>query len=296
MTNKKVCIIGAGIGGLASAVLLTKKGYKVTVFEKEPQIGGRALSIKGSTITLNEYKNLLARFHMGIAFSEPNIETIFDKKMLDNYVLDLGFHILSGGFPLNIKNLLAENNNHIDFLESYLGFIEGNKYKFPFLSKLDKLKIAPNIFRLLFANEKTLKELDRVSISDTIKKYGKGKMKLILEVFSRSITTMNNLDKISSGEMLRAQKNLYKGSKPVAYPKNGLISINNEFVDFIIKHGGEIKLNTFVNQILIKDMKTIGIKVQDEEKYYDIIISNIIVQDLFNIVNEKLILCKINNI
>ncbi len=287
MTNKKVCIIGAGIGGLASAVLLTKKGYKVTVFEKEPQIGGRALSIKGSTITLNEYKNLLARFHMGIAFSEPNIETIFDKKMLDNYVLDLGFHILSGGFPLNIKNLLAENNNHIDFLESYLGFIEGNKYKFPFLSKLDKLKIAPNIFRLLFANEKTLKELDRVSISDTIKKYGKGKMKLILEVFSRSITTMNNLDKISSGEMLRAQKNLYKGSKPVAYPKNGLISINNEFVDFIIKHGGEIKLNTFVNQILIKDMKAIGIKVQDKEKYYDIIISNIIVQDLFNIVNEK---------
>ena len=44
MTNKKVCIIGAGIGGLASAVLLTKKGYKVTVLEKEPQIGGRALS------------------------------------------------------------------------------------------------------------------------------------------------------------------------------------------------------------------------------------------------------------
>lgn len=287
MTNKKVCIIGAGIGGLASAVLLTKKGYKVTVFEKEPQIGGRALSFKGATITVSEYKNLLTRFNMGIAFSEPNIETIFNKKMLDNYVLDLGFHILSGGVPLNIKNLLAETNNHINFLESYLGFIEGNKYKFPFLSKLDKLKIAPNILRLLYANEKTLKELDKVSISDTIKKYGKGKMKLILEVFSRSITTMNNLDKISSGEMLRAQKNLYKGSKPVAYPKKGLISINNEFSDFIIKNGGEIKLNTYVDQIIIKDKKAIGIKVQGKEKYYDKIISNILVQDLFNIINEK---------
>lgn len=286
MKQMNVCIIGSGIGGLATGVLLTKKGYKVTIFEKESLIGGRALSFEGISYTIQEYKNLLARFNMGIAFSEPNIEKIFNNKMLKNYVLDLGFHILSGGVPLNIKNLLTEHNN-IEFIESYIGFINENSFNFPFLNRFDKLKIAPNILRLLFANEKKLKELDEVSITDTIKKYGKGKMKLILEVFSRSITTMNNLDKISSGEMLRAQKNLYKGTKPVAYPKKNLRAINNEFADYILKNGGEIKLNTFVDKILIKDKKAIGIKIKDKEQFYDIIISNILVQNLFKIVDKK---------
>ncbi len=288
MKNIKVCIIGSGIGGLATGLLLTKKGYKVTIFEKESIIGGRALSFEGTSYTIQEYKKLLARFNMGIAFSEPDIEKIFNNKMLNNYVLELGFHILSGGVPLNINNLLTEHKNNVEFIESYIGCIKDNNYNFPFLSKFDKLKIAPNILRLLFANENKLKELDKVSITDTIKKYGKGKMKLILEVFSRSITTMNNLDKISSGEMLRAQKNLYKGSKPVAYPKKNLRVINNELADYILKNGGEIKLNTFVDKILIKDKKAIGIKIKDKEQFYDIIISNILVQNLFKIVDEKI--------
>lgn len=38
--NKTVAIIGAGIGGLAVGYELSKKGYQVTVFEKEKEIGG----------------------------------------------------------------------------------------------------------------------------------------------------------------------------------------------------------------------------------------------------------------
>lgn len=32
--QKHIIIIGSGIGGLASACLLSKKGYKVTILEK----------------------------------------------------------------------------------------------------------------------------------------------------------------------------------------------------------------------------------------------------------------------
>ena len=287
MKKKNVCIIGAGIGGLATGVLLTKKGHNVTIFEKESQIGGRAFSLEGTHIKLEDYKKLLARFHLNIAFSEPSIETIFNKKMLYGYKLDLGFHIIGGGVLSNIKSILSDIDFNQEFLESYIGFIEEDRYYYPFLSVIDKIKIAPNIIRLLLANEKTLKELDKVSISETIKKYGKGKMKLILEVFSRSITTMNDLEKISAGEMLRAQKNLYKGGKPVVYPKNGLKSIYEKFAEFIISKGGRINLNSTVEKILIKDNKAIGVKINDREQIYDLVISNIIVQDLFKIVDEK---------
>lgn len=40
MKVKKVCIIGAGISGLVAAKTFIEDGYKVTVFEKQPNIGG----------------------------------------------------------------------------------------------------------------------------------------------------------------------------------------------------------------------------------------------------------------
>jgi hypothetical protein len=287
MTGKNVCIIGAGIGGLTAGALLTKKGYKVTIFEKEPIIGGRALSFDASNITPEDYKNLLTRFNMNIAFSEPDIKTIFEKNMLKGYNLDLGYHAIGGGVLSNVNSVLSELDDHIEFMESNVGFINENGYRFPFLSKLDKIKIFPKILRLLFASEKTLKELDKVSIIETINRYGKGKMKLILEIFSRSISTINNLDKISTGEMFRAQRNLYKGSKPVGYPYGGLASITKKFYDYILKNNGKILTDTPVKKIIIKDGKATGVIIGSDEQSFDITISTVLIQDLFKITDEK---------
>ncbi len=287
MSRKSIAIIGAGIGGLTVGALLTKAGYNVTVFEKEKRIGGRALSFEGSSISLQEYKNLLSSFNTKIAFSEPTLEEVFERKLLNDYILDLGYHAIGGGVLSNVNSVLSQLDDHIDFLESYVGMIRKDGYDFPFLSKIDKLKIAPKILRLLFASEKTLKSLDKVSITKTINKYGKGKMKEILEVFSRSITTMNNLDKISTGEMFRAQRNLYKGSKPVGYPIGGLQSINNKLSDFICDKGGKVNLESAVEKIIIEDEKAVGVLSSGKNYSADIVISNVIVQDLFKIVKEK---------
>ena len=287
MKRKVICIIGSGIGGLVAGVLLTKKGYNVTIFEKQKILGGRALSMDGSSLTLENYKKILSNFNMNVPFSEPDLKTIFEKKMIDGYLLDLGYHAIGGGVYSNINAVLSEIGDHVDIFESYVGLIKKNSYVFPFLSKIDKFKIFPNILRLLFASEKTLRRLDRVSISDTITKYGKGKMKLILEIFSRSITTINNLDQISTGEMFRSQRNLYRGSKPVGYPKHGLMSINNKLANYILNNGGKIFLGKSVDKILINNNKVKGVLVGNKEFKFDIVVSDVLVQDLFKIVDEK---------
>ncbi len=45
---KRVSVIGAGVGGLAAAIRLQQAGYEVELFEKEPLVGGKMNSIKGS--------------------------------------------------------------------------------------------------------------------------------------------------------------------------------------------------------------------------------------------------------
>lgn len=45
--SQRVLIIGAGPGGLATAMLLAKAGFDVTVVEKEPRVGGRTSPIEG---------------------------------------------------------------------------------------------------------------------------------------------------------------------------------------------------------------------------------------------------------
>lgn len=47
-TKKTVIVVGAGIGGLATAALLAKSGYKVTILEKNSTIGGRARIFKAA--------------------------------------------------------------------------------------------------------------------------------------------------------------------------------------------------------------------------------------------------------
>lgn len=51
--SKKVVIIGAGVGGLATACLLGQAGYDVTIYEKNDQPGGRAGTFTASGFTFD---------------------------------------------------------------------------------------------------------------------------------------------------------------------------------------------------------------------------------------------------
>src|SRR6202162_6411771 len=44
MSSKSVIVIGGGLAGLSAAVALAESGYRITLLEKRPFLGGRATS------------------------------------------------------------------------------------------------------------------------------------------------------------------------------------------------------------------------------------------------------------
>jgi phytoene desaturase len=84
MENRNIIIVGAGIGGLATALRLVKKGYKVTIIEKNNQPGGRLNQLKKDGFTFDVGPSF---FSMSYEFKEfakdCNIELPFEYIELD---------------------------------------------------------------------------------------------------------------------------------------------------------------------------------------------------------------------
>ena len=64
----KIAIVGAGISGLQCALILKLNGYNVTVFDKEPEVGGRMRTSE-----------------------------------IDGFLIDHGFHVLQTAYPETSK-------------------------------------------------------------------------------------------------------------------------------------------------------------------------------------------------
>jgi len=161
----RACVIGAGIGGLATASLLVKNGWSVDVYEKEELLGGRALSCK----IQEGYENLLKKFEMKIVATSPDLQQIYD--LAADYKVDLGFHLIGGGKKGACVRLLKQLDIELDFVGSRLGFI-GDKIDYPILKAKDKFAILPRILQLLFTRKSKIEEMKKISMEEMIKKYG----------------------------------------------------------------------------------------------------------------------------
>jgi len=274
----KACIIGGGVGGLATAVRLLNKGWKVDVYERNYLMGGRALSCR-----LDEkYDSLLKKFEMRLRGAEPSLEEL--KEMASGYSVDLGFHLIGGGKNGATVKLLREIHADVEFAGSRLGFV-GERIDYPILKARDKIAMLPRIMQLLFTRKEKIEEMKKMSVEELMEIYGRGKMNLILRLFPRLITTVNNLQKISAGESLFAQRELM-GGHPVVYPKGGLGKVAEAMVEYIRRRGGGIFLNRRVKEVIIEDGEAKGI-VAEEEKEYDAVVATMPVQHLFTVANRK---------
>src|SRR6056300_532882 len=84
--DKNVIIIGSGAGGLSSAILLAKKGYDVTVIEKNDSFGGRGgvFTAKGFQFDMGPSWYLMPDiFEHFYSLVGENINDYFSLKRLD---------------------------------------------------------------------------------------------------------------------------------------------------------------------------------------------------------------------
>lgn len=78
--KKKICIIGAGLGGLSAAIRLANKGYEVDLYEQNDLVGGKAGEINEQGYRFDTGPSLLTM---------PNvIKELFDEcgVNIDDYI------------------------------------------------------------------------------------------------------------------------------------------------------------------------------------------------------------------
>lgn len=82
--SKKILIAGAGLGGLATAIRLAKKGYKVEIIEKNSQAGGRLNQLKKDGFTFDTGPSFFSMSYEFTGFAEEvNIKLPFEYYELD---------------------------------------------------------------------------------------------------------------------------------------------------------------------------------------------------------------------
>ncbi len=314
-------VVGAGIGGLSAAVLLAQSGRRTLVVEKDDRVGGRAMSVRGEEISdrgVNWYYDLLSRQFSYLADSRPSINKIVGKRMLDGYVLDLGYHGVScagEGYFARLRDLMGGYGNHPVKINPCLTgtWYKGEFYEEPPFHSMrldDKIYAEMKRLGLKFMDffgdlsrmtPEYLEEMDKVSLHDHLVKTGFAQSDVIYEYWHCTgtlITTINNPHEISVGDIFRYtaqviapmivnQKEGFVGG----FTENGVMEWPQSVADRFVEYGGEVRLNTWMSRINIEGGKVTGITVvggeEEETLSAGIVIFSGPIQGLFNYTDEE---------
>jgi len=276
---KKAVIIGSGIGGIATAIRLTQKGYRVTVLEKNNQVGGKITEIRQHGF----------RFDMGPSlFTLPElVEELFvlcKEKTEDYFAYQPLAVICKYFYPDNtIVNAYSHRDKFVAELNEKLG--ENPKDIKRFLEKAEKIyHITKPVFLekslhkfSTYLNTTTLKSLWRIHEIDVF-----STMHNSLKTYFTNPKTIQFFDRYAT----------YNGSNPYQapatlnvishlehhhgayFPLKGMYSIVEALRELAQKKGVDFQTNTSAEQIIVEKNKAIGVTTVQKFLQADVIVSN----------------------
>ena len=274
--NHQIAVIGSGFAGISAAAYLAKQGYRVDVYEKNTDIGGRARQLT----TAEGYV-----FDMGPSwYWMPEVfEKFFNDfghKAADFYelqLLDPGFSVVFGtedvlDIPADFEALcqLFESieSGSADKLRSFLTEAE-YKYKVG----IGKLVYKPGLSLLEFADAELVKGLFKLqvftSFSSHVKKYFKDPRLIALMEFPVLFLGAMPEDTPALYSLMN-----YAGLKlGTWYPKGGFGKVIMAMKEVAEKQGVKFHINAAVTSLDVAGKQVINLSTEKGKKDYDGIIA-----------------------
>jgi phytoene desaturase len=276
----KAIIIGSGVASLASAVRLAVQGIEVTVFEKNDYAGGKL-----SDFHLNGF-----HFDAGPSlFVQPkNIEELFhlaDEK-ISEYFTYTSIPVSCKYFYEDGIELTAWANTEKFTQELFLKTGEdGNRVQEYFRRSSKLFNSVGSVFlnNSLQRRRTFFKANIRRAIASVRRKYLFNTMNEVntsaftkphtVEIFNR-YATYNGSNPYKAPGMLCLMSHL-EYNEGTFYPKGGMISITNALYKLALKRGVKFHFNTPVERIIYNDGRAMGVVVDHENVYSNVIVSNV---------------------
>mgnify|MGYP000887189498 CR=1 FL=1 len=233
VTSKKhVVVIGAGFTGLSAAYRLSESGVRVTLIESASDVGGLASSFNVGDTKLERF------YHHWFTSDRYIFELVEDLGLEENVVTR----------PTNTGMYFANQRYRLTSPFDLL--------KFTPLPLIDRIRLG--LLVLKARREKDWHKLDKISAADWIKQLaGENVYKVVWEPLLKG-KFGRHADQISASwfwaKLVLRGGSRGKGSKEnLAYYRGGFASLADKVVAKIRQNGGEIILNSPVQEITTSD-------------------------------------------
>ncbi len=278
MHNKKVVIIGSGVAGLAAAIRLAVQGFSVSVYEKNSCPGGKLSAFTKDGFHFDAGPSL---------FTQPqNIEELFElaDEPIENYFSYSKLDIACKYFYENGKTINAYSNAELfaKELSEKVNEPEANIKKYLTSSGILYNSIA-SIFlnhslhkRRTWFHPRTIKALLSLKLPylfQSLSTYNKRfAAKETQQIFNR-FATYNGSNPYKAPAMLSLIPHL-EHNEGAYYPQGGMINITNALYNLAVQKGVHFYFNAPVQKIICLDNKAVGVVVNNENIFADVVVSN----------------------
>ncbi len=276
---KKVNIIGSGIGGLACAIRLSNRGYKVNVFEKNNEVGGKLGEINGNGYRFDIGPSLLTMPELiNELFQLENTKNILDFKYTKmeescRYFYEDETMIIAHS-NINKFALEAAEKTNID-PKKIIKYLERSQFLF---NSTKSIFLEKSLHKFSsYLNFNSLKSILRIpflgifsSMSEKNNKTFKNEK--IEKIFNR-FATYNGSNPYKAPSILNLISHL-EFNDGVYFACGGMRQIIVDLEKLCLKLGVKFHLNSTVSKILTNKKNVIGIETNQKRFLSDIVISN----------------------
>lgn len=237
--SKKVIVVGGGLAGLSAGARLAYNGYQVTVLEKAPKLGGRAITIplKGFNFNFGAHaiyardRSILRKFEI-----ELPLKVDWKEFSPSKAFYDLGS--FTTPMPATLAGLLRTK----------------------ILDAENKLRFTYEIIKTMTAIERGEKG---VTIGEYLQKEPQQIRDLLLTLASSNFFT-NEPERIPSPLFFEYYKRLFSTQQAVSYIGGGWQAIVEAFADIITNHKGTIVTKEKVTKIELEGDRIQHIQGKEE--------------------------------